>query len=108
MSGDTTQMLLGNGAVTLIIIALVQFVQKVRDNKTTLRTSYETREQARYVRDSDWNDKYRSAAEKHMQYDIAILGVVTELRTQVQILRKDQGLEPAVFTVLPIAPPLFP
>lgn len=102
------QSLLGNGAVTLVVIALLQFLQKLRENRTTLRSGLETREQMRNDNDRSWINAYRSAAEAHLRYDQEILLVVGEMRFEIQRLRRDQGLAPAEFSPLPQAPPLFP
>lgn len=108
MENNTVQILLGNGALTVTIVALIQLYQKLRDNRTTLRTGLEAREQMRNDNDRSWINAYRSAAEKHLKYDSEVLQVVSEMRYEIQQLRREQGHPPASFSPLPIAPPLFP
>jgi hypothetical protein len=108
MEADTVQGLLGNGAVTLFILALISLYQKLRENRTTLRAGLETREQMRNERDASWINAYRAAAERHLKYDSEVLQVVSEMRYEIQQLRRENGHEPAVFSPLPDAPPLFP
>jgi len=108
MDGNQVQGLLGNGAVTLLILAAVQLFQKLRDNRTTLRAGLESREQMRNERDASWINAYRAAAEKHLKYDADVLRVVSEMRFEIQQLRREQGHPPAEFSPLPDAPPLFP
>ena len=108
MDLSSFQSLLGPGAVTAIMLAVFTLIQKLRENRTTLRTAYETREQARYDQDSKWIAAYRSAAEAHLAYDQEVLLLVGELRYEIQRLRRDQGLTPVEFSPLPKAPPLFP
>jgi hypothetical protein len=108
MSGDIVQTLLGNGAVTLFILALIGLYQKLKENRSSLRAAAELREQRRYENDSDWINAYRAAAEQHLQYDQEVLTILGETRYEIQRLRAGQHLPPAEFTPLPHAPPLFP
>lgn len=100
--------MLGPSAVTLIILALIQFVQKLRENRTTLRGGYETREQERNEGDRRWIAAYRTAAEAHLPWDIEVRSALIDLRHEVNHGRVERGEAPRVWEPLPQAPPLFP
>ena len=108
MQSDTLQQLLGNGAITVFILALIGLYQRIRDNRTTLRAGLEAREQQRHEHDAEWINAYRSAADKHLEYDLEMRSVVGELRVEVNRLKISLGQEPHAFVPLPSAPPLFP
>lgn len=105
---DFVQKLLGPGAITLIVLALFQFVQKLRENRTTLRSSYENREAERSARMEARLDAFYSLAEAHQPWDGEMRAAVVDLRQEVNYLRIDRGEEPRVWVTLPSAPPLFP
>lgn len=108
MAADTVQNLLGPGAATAFVLALFTLYQKLRENRTTLRAAYETREQQRYEQDWQRNEAYRAAAEAHLPYDIEMRAGMMELRHVVNHLERRLGETPTVWTPLPQAPPLFP
>ena len=108
MEGNTIQLLMGNGAVTIFLIALLGLYQKLRENKTTLRAGLEAREQQRNERDANWIDNYRSAAEAHMEWDQEMRSSNVHLQVAVNRLEERSGAPLTRFDPIPKAPPLFP
>lgn len=108
MTSDNVQFFLGNGAITLFLIALVGLFQKLRENRTTLRSGLEAREQIRHQADAEWINAYRNAAETHLQYDIEMRHGMLELRAQFNTLERQLNLKPTAWSPVPTAPPLFP
>lgn len=108
MENDTVQILLGNGAITVLILAGIQLVQKMRENRTVLRTAYETREQRRYEQDAHWVASYRAAAEAHLEWDQDMRISNVTLQAAVNRLEERAGGPLTKFEPLPKAPPLFP
>lgn len=102
------QGLLGPSAVTLIILAVIAFVQKLRENRTTLRAGYEAREQRRYEHAIRRLDAFQACAEAHLPWDNDVRNVVRELQYEVNLGRMEAGKPPRDFTLLAPAPPLFP
>ena len=108
MEDTTVQLLLGNGAVTLFLLALLNLYQKIRENKTTLRSGLEQREQERNRRDAWRATVMQSLAEAHLPWDQDMRTGMFELRYEVNKLRQENGEEPRAWTPIPPAPPLFP
>jgi hypothetical protein len=102
------QFFLGNGAITVFILALVGLYQKLKENKTTLRAGLEAREQARNERDAKWIDLYRSAAEAHMEWDQDMRASNVTLQVAVNRLEAGAGQPLTKFEPIKKAPPLFP
>ena len=108
MDDATIQLLLGNGAVTLFLLALLNLYQKIRENKTTLRSGLEAREHERNTRDAHRAAAMQALAEAHLPWDQDMRTAVFELRYEVNMLKQSNGEEPRVWTPIPPAPPLFP
>ena len=108
MSGLDFPTLFGQGAITVILLALVQVFLKLRENRSTLRLGAEVALAQRNADDAAWIHSYRHAAEMHLDYDNEMRGQVSQLRYTVNQLEKGQGLQPTNFGALPKAPPLFP
>lgn len=105
---DLVQKLLGPSAITLIILAVFQFVQKLRENRTTLKGGYETREAQRNERVESRLNTMEALAEAHLPWDTEVRHNLRQLQSVVNTLEKDQGRPPTEFGDLRPAPPLFP
>lgn len=111
-NAELVKTLLGSGAVTIILVALMQAGLKLYENRKSLRAAKVLKDSdsadAKAIRDSDWNALFRHAAEKHLPWDLALQGRVAQLESLVNELRRKSGEEPIPFPPLPPAPPLFP
>lgn len=109
---DLAKNLLGSGALTVILVALIQGALKVHENRTTLRAaraaSRSEGSRQEIEREATWNARYRQAAEAHIRYDIAMANRIYELERTVNDLLEDAGKPPHRFAALPEPPPLFP
>lgn len=109
---EVAKNLLGSGALTVVLVALIQAGLKIYENRTTIRAARQKGmtegDQAQTERDATWNAAYRSAAEAHIRYDIAMANRVYTLEHMVNDLLEDADKPPHVFPPMPEPPPLFP
>lgn len=106
--GELTRYLLGSGAVTLVIVAIVQGVVKLYENRTTLKHAKITANKDEELAAEQWNAAYRAAVERHLPYDLQLRQDIMQLRSEVNDLRRAMHWEPRDFLALPPPPPLFP
>ena len=76
--------------------------------RTSIRANREARAADTEEKAANWNAGYRAAAERHLPWDVAILSLLAEVRSEVNVLREAAGMEPHVFEPIPDKPPLFP
>jgi heme exporter protein D len=112
MEGDTWRELLQNAlgpsAITLIVLAMLKFIQSMRENRTSLRSSYDAREQRRYERMERRLNAMVSLAERHLPWDVEMKQTQMETQSAVHRLERSQGLPITDFSPIRPAPPLFP
>lgn len=108
MDDDLLRQILGSTVVASVVGAIFLLIGKLRENRTTLRLGAEQAMYDRGVGDAEWNASYRTAAEGHLDYDVTMRECVQELRSEVNLLRRQLGLEPHEWPPLPKAPSLFP
>jgi len=99
---------LGPTAMATIVVALIQVVMKIRDNRAARRLGLDQGFLTRYSDDARWINAYRHAAERHMGWDQdRRMGEIT-LQIAVNRLEAQQGLPMTKFDPIPPAPSLFP
>lgn len=105
---DLARYLLGSGALTVILIALVQAALKLYENRTSLKNANVAVSREEEIEDSRWNAAYRGAGERHIFWDVTKIQELLELRAEVNRLRGTLNLPPREFPPLESPPPLFP
>jgi len=108
MADETWMQILGPGAGTVIGIALLSLIKSFRENRTTLRSNYEAREQQRYDRALRRLDAFQACAEQHQPWDVDMRVGMSEVRHELNLMRAESGKPVREWHPIPPPPPLFP
>lgn len=107
-NSELSRYLLGSGALTVILITLIQGGLKLYENRTTLKNTTLSNAAREEHDDAIWNAAYRAAVERHLPWDMMIRQDVVQLRNEVNELRRGMKWEPRNFDPIPPPPALFP
>jgi len=108
VEGELFRQILGSTVVAGIVTVTVQWMIKISENRTKLKSD---RQQALALDDArlaQWNSDYRAHAETHLPWDYEIRARTIQSEILINELRVKSGLDPIPFPPIPPPPPLFP